>query len=244
MSRRVEVLLTGPDSHAAGLGTGERDASLGLGFSGQDKGPEERSPESGYRKQPGHESPETPDGPMLDVFGRVAQLAQVFEPQHVPDAPEGLIGDAGQEVASADPPNLAQRARWITDMFEYFQDKYNIEGIGGKRKLMQVAHHQPAFRALRFGQPQPFQIQVHTERAGSKSPLDPAENHSFPATGVQNQIGFQGFQHLIDCPEELPVGEPDQSVSVRVFGLCNVDVRSGLWPDSFGHRNLKVILNR
>ena len=94
------------------------------GFLGQDEGPEERPAYFQHVERARDESAEAPACPMIKVFGGVSEVLEVFQPQHVADAPPGLVGNAGKEVAAGDPGHFDERGLRIPQVFEHFHHEH------------------------------------------------------------------------------------------------------------------------
>ena len=189
---------------------------------GQDEGPEERPANFQYVERIGEEAAEIPTCPMIEVLGGVSEVFKVFQPQHVAEAPPGLVGNACKEVTAADSGHFDERGLRIPQVFEHFHHEHQIERLCREGEAMDIAGGQPAatdhgLRLIHAGK-----INVHPV-VGRASQA--AEDYSFAAARIQDGFCSDQSYHVVNRTYEAPVGVLRQRTGIRVFCLSRGQIR-------------------
>ena len=191
-------------------------------FFSKNECPEERPANFQHSKRARDESAEASVRPMIEVFGSVPKVFEVFQPQHISDSPPGLVGNAGQEVAAADTGHIGQRGLRIAQMFEHFHHQHKIDRLIGERQAMDIAGGQPATSDYGSRFEHAFDIKIHPEASRT---LQTTEDHPFSTACIEGGFSADPSYHLGACAQEALVGELHQRTGIRILCLRRGQIR-------------------
>jgi hypothetical protein len=80
-----------------------------------------------YGEKARNQFPEGLNTPMVDVFGMVPPMGDVFPPEKIPHLEERLVGDAQQAITGRDPSEFRQCTYGIRKMFQNLQTDDQVE---------------------------------------------------------------------------------------------------------------------
>ena len=162
--------------------------------------------------------------PMLNVLWRIAEVTQVVKPCHVADAPPGFMWDARQQMAPRHSVRFSEGSRGVRQVFEDFQQQYQVESIRPERQSQNIRNNQPIGSSGGRGHHDSLRIEINSDKLGIRPSGQPRKHLALSAASVQERLDIELAYQFLDHGEKPSDRIAGDWIRGAIFGLPGSDV--------------------